>query len=973
MGYLLKEALKTVCGVNQWSYAVFWKTGCQNPKLLIWEECYYEPIQYPALSHISGIESPDLAFEDWESCWVPAEARSSHLGVQAQEKVHSLMNKMMIDNHINVVGEGLVGRAAFTGKHQWILSEKYDREAHPPEVLSQVRQQFSAGMQTVAVIPVLTHGVVQLGSSLAIMENMGFVNHVKTLILQLGCVPGALLSENYTAEEPDFKIGVPVCPGKSVSADVTGNYKVMNAIPFAAESCSQQSISCPASGLDQPCHSLTRHMQNNLQSAASTFETPNLTQNSVKYHEDSCQQEVLPAMKGDLPFRSLDNRVTGPEVMPSNSEVWMNQQPSLYTSISGFDQHPCVDPSSANCSSLRLMEEHILPDAGVREHTNNSLSTSSGFIASQLRSNGGLISSSFEDPITNPSLEGSQLPNGVGSHLRSMSNPCSLPNSHRAANSNISCAHLAGSGHQNAGSSKTAVLTSDLVDHLTTSHSLSCISDRRHHHTKDKSTEIELAWRKEKVENDLFQALFIPSAHLDEQIGSSVHIPGFLHESQKHDHGHQSSRSENAKYEDACVETPSGDDLFDILGVNFKNKLFNTGWNNALNNGPDSNTKKLGRNNDTSMNIQDGISELYSVDGGNSNSGIFSPTASDHLLDAVVSSVHSASKQSSDDNLSSRKTLTKIGRYSVPNASPPYGSLNAPDQLQGELFGISKSLSKAGAVGTSSFRSECSGENAGTYSQTTSIYGSQISSCIERGHNMKHNSSISTGYSKRPEEASKTNRKRLKPGENPRPRPKDRQMIQDRVKELREIVPNGAKCSIDALLERTIKHMLFLQSVTKHADKLKQTGDSKIISKEGGLLLKDNFEGGATWAYEVGSQSMVCPIIVEDLNPPRQMLVEMLCEERGLFLEIADIIRGLGLTILKGVMETRNDKIWARFAVEANRDVTRMEIFISLVRLLEQTIKCSAVNDIDHDNMMLHQSFHQAASIPATGRHCSFQ
>lgn len=42
----------------------------------------------------------------------------------------------------------------------------------------------------------------------------------------------------------------------------------------------------------------------------------------------------------------------------------------------------------------------------------------------------------------------------------------------------------------------------------------------------------------------------------------------------------------------------------------------------------------------------------------------------------------------------------------------------------------------------------------------------------------------------------------------------------------------------------------------------------------------------------------------------------MLCEERGFFLEIADIIRGLGLTILKGVMEARNDKIWARFAVE---------------------------------------------------------
>ena len=49
----------------------------------------------------------------------------------------------------------------------------------------------------------------------------------------------------------------------------------------------------------------------------------------------------------------------------------------------------------------------------------------------------------------------------------------------------------------------------------------------------------------------------------------------------------------------------------------------------------------------------------------------------------------------------------------------------------------------------------------------------------------------------------------------------------------------------------------------------------QIISKEGGLLLKDKFEGGATWAYEVGSKSMVCPIVVEDLDPPRQMLVEV--------------------------------------------------------------------------------------------------
>ncbi|RLN08237.1 hypothetical protein C2845_PM11G30420 [Panicum miliaceum] len=198
-------------------------------------------------------------------------------------------------------------------------------------------------------------------------------------------------------------------------------------------------------------------------------------------------------------------------------------------------------------------------------------------------------------------------------------------------------------------------------------------------------------------------------------------------------------------------------------------------------------------------------------------------------------------------------------------------------------------------------------------------------------------------------EGVKVVKKRARPGESTRPRPKDRQQIQERVKELREIVPNSAKCSIDALLDRTIKHMLFLQSVTKYAEKIKQADEPKMISKDRSAVLNDNSSGvvlkddpsagssgGATWAYEVAGQTMVCPIIVEDLAPPGQMLVEMLCEERGFFLEIADTIRGFGLTILKGLMELREGKIMARFLVEANKNVTRMDIFLSLVQLLQQ-------------------------------------
>jgi hypothetical protein len=50
----------------------------------------------------------------------------------------------------------------------------------------------------------------------------------------------------------------------------------------------------------------------------------------------------------------------------------------------------------------------------------------------------------------------------------------------------------------------------------------------------------------------------------------------------------------------------------------------------------------------------------------------------------------------------------------------------------------------------------------------------------------------------------------------------------------------------------------------------------QILGGENGPLWKDYFEGGATWAFEVGSQSMTCPIIVEDLDQPPQMLVEVM-------------------------------------------------------------------------------------------------
>lgn len=76
---------------------------------------------------------------------------------------------------------------------------------------------------------------------------------------------------------------------------------------------------------------------------------------------------------------------------------------------------------------------------------------------------------------------------------------------------------------------------------------------------------------------------------------------------------------------------------------------------------------------------------------------------------------------------------------------------------------------------------------------------------------------------------------------------------------------------------------------------------------------------------------------MKDLECPGHMLIEMLCNDHGRFLEIADVIHRLELTILKGAMEKRPDEsAWAHFIVEASESFHRLDIFWPLMQLLQQ-------------------------------------
>lgn len=72
---------------------------------------------------------------------------------------------------------------------------------------------------------------------------------------------------------------------------------------------------------------------------------------------------------------------------------------------------------------------------------------------------------------------------------------------------------------------------------------------------------------------------------------------------------------------------------------------------------------------------------------------------------------------------------------------------------------------------------------------------SQVGLWIDDSYSINaEHSAVATA--KKPEKPLKVSKKRARPGESTRPRPKDRQQIQDRLKELRGIIPNGVKVNI---------------------------------------------------------------------------------------------------------------------------------------------------------------------------------
>lgn len=1039
MGLTLREALKSLCSNSDWNYAVFWKLKPLDRMILTWEDGYYESTKAPGISNLSTLTAPDSLLKGWNTGGnqLDYEARGSD-GRSMEDQMRFFMTQM--SNQTYSVGEGIIGHAASSGKHRWVFQENCLQKGFSfgsqngcsdLEYPAEWKNQFAAGIKTVAVIAAAPYGVVQLGSKQTIIENLELVSHIKALFQNLQNVVGAfsrhsipeLLGGRIHGTQP--RIGMRSGSGTLLHGITQSIPKIQ-----CSNIIQQEGGSIPVLGMTK-CLQAEVHVSPSICSSSGS--------NKAFSHFSQLQQNRIqlssPTMSSEQEALSGDMRA-----LPS-ARVMLPSQDSQQANLCGTDRHqPFLIQSSRGSNGLSLMEQQLVKEMGLQGqlplllsngkstvHTSFRDIIPSGFrqtavlnstfrtvesnncgrnlpssLSESIRGEGILRAEMFQPgtPHLSALKQTERQPSGPGlQHFVQTKNPSAFSRPPVQSNlvvgidqnkkplAEVNTNHLLykaptfSSANMEAPVSDSRQCPASGVSWSNTSGQFETFLETvRNDLVPSEGVDFSMSaahgiepqpWDKETLAKDMSSSLFQDT---------TVENPLSLRESSKvseavfgellpvtDEYGYNGledfdkylkSLMKGQDNSNSSISLPAVDEIFDALGPVSRNGQDHVIWDDMF------------------MPLGDGSSADFSsysfgVSAGTANpsdpsidrslqGGIFSERKSEHLLDAVVANIRAPLNQSTDDNMSTELTVSKLSSApslysaSVKADSCSTGPLIGCEQKQSEFVGHSQTGDDADIKKMqNSLTDEYQRERAVKRSLHDCSLKFQPSSWAEDCHSAKCEN-MGLAHTKKSDEPVKVNRKRAKPGESTRPRPKDRQQIQDRVRELREIVPNGTKCSIDALLDRTIKHMLFLQSVTKHAEKLKHSGEPKVLDKDGSFLSKGNLESGASWAVELGGQTMGCPIIVENMNQPRQLLIEMLCDERGLFLEIADSIRSLRLTILKGVMEARTGKIWARFVVEADTDVQRLDILWQLMQILQQNTK-NGVSLTHQPSVVTHQ------------------
>ncbi|NP_001312042.1 basic helix-loop-helix protein A-like [Nicotiana tabacum] len=207
MKTMLQKAVQSV----QWTYTLFWQL-CPQQGALVWRDGYYngaiktrktvQPMEVSA-EEASLHRSQQLRelYESLSAGESNQPARRPSAALSPEDLTESEWFYLMCVSFSFPPGIGLPGKAYSKKHHIWIMgANEVDSKVFCRAILAK-----SARIQTVVGIPLLD-GVLELGTTERVQEEIGFINHVKSFFTeqQQPQLPKPALSEHSTSNPTTF-------------------------------------------------------------------------------------------------------------------------------------------------------------------------------------------------------------------------------------------------------------------------------------------------------------------------------------------------------------------------------------------------------------------------------------------------------------------------------------------------------------------------------------------------------------------------------------------------------------------------------------------------------------------------------------------------------------------------------------------------------------------------------------------------
>ncbi|OIV90692.1 hypothetical protein TanjilG_15078 [Lupinus angustifolius] len=803
----LRNKLKALCTCLEdgWSYAVFWRFHPHNPLLLTAEDAYYE-------------------------------------GQLGQE-----IANMLPQTHL--FGEGIVGKAAFTGKHIWVHSDGQSQEwnlcgQNIYKEDSELLQHFSSGIKTIVAIPVIACGVVQFGSKNKILERVEFLEQTQRSLIEMD------------------NVGMVDMLGNVVSPLDCENYDLNSLLAsFSSENSYDSTLEYAHGENSEELMRKFYSYESDNNSFPSLYNVHN--EGMTSFHGDYCVGDQLNAII-EAQVALCDTDFTNVLLRPNSL---MNSLIANDTSFGAWNDEVSFFDSLGQ--QLVSAEENTFPCSEI--------AVEDPALSSMYSMNIGACQEKLQSTLTNQQSSQSDIVTQVD--FQSSSNTL------HGLSKNIEAV--------------------DMSEEFLNFGSLDGLCQ----------------WFAPSPDDNNFIAITALDSNLSESIEFNPTSSDWVGSSSLRNIPVTCSAGANSIETSAIMHSPENS-FFD-----FNRDEKNEWWENMP-----------------------------------------TPAWSPAIFSECVSELNTSTLTGIQNGLLFSEPLSGEASYNPLDSSNFEYELSPNKRQVVEFAQLNtnaiqfRNLARP-AKATSDLMDSIS------YSEKTNnlvrkkdtLPKLQVPRWIDDGHSINNGKAVPTHcQTQNPEEGTtKRTKKRARPKESTRPRPKDRQQIQDCIKELRGIIPNGEKYSIDSLLGQTISYMRYLKIVAEYADKLQEPIELKLIEQANEVALEDsnvedNKNFGVTWAVDLATPTMECPIIVEDMNTPGQMRIEFLCEgQEGVFgLGIGHNIESIGLKTLKAEMKSRKNKLWAVFIVEivqqANRHWTRQDVFYFILNLIQQsyTSKIDSANDI---------------------------